>query len=183
MKLKTFTTLSLVAFALLTSACAPKEFSAANEGELSLNSLGGGDGTGEGGEGELPATGGGGEGETETLPVIYPQITMKIPTCTSNQLCEVRVVLSRADAKAVSYKWQTNDTKYLSDPGRYAQPNVHYVPTGGTVLFNPGVTQRPMHIQTLSGFTQIDIPFLYGECTYDHKPVDCSVFKFVLTRM
>lgn len=192
---KTFTSISLLAIALFSTACAPKEFSAVSEGEMGLNSLGGDGRTTDGGEGELPSTGSNPDGTStdpdssnptghvDPVSIVYPQITMRIPTCTSNQSCQIQVVLNRADAKRVSYRWQTNDSKFTQDPGRYAQPNLHYVPTGGTVIFNAGSTQQPMTIQTLSGFTQIDIPFLYGECTYDNRPVDCSVFKFMLVRM
>ncbi|MBX3019458.1 MAG: hypothetical protein KF767_16345 [Bdellovibrionaceae bacterium] len=189
MNAKTFTMISLLALALLSTACAPKEFSAASEGELGLKNLGS-ETTGGDGEGELPATGTNTPDPTDptdpstpVTPVIYPQITMKIPTCTSHQNCQVRVVLSRVDGKTVSYRWKTNDTKYTQDPGRYAQPGVHYVATGGTVTFNAGSTLQYKYIQTLSGFTQIDIPFLYGECTYDNRPVDCSVYKFKLERI
>lgn len=181
-----FTNVSLLLFVLMTAACAPKEFSAVNEGEVGLSSLGG-DGSGSGGGGgEMPATGepdGTDPGGTDPVTIVYPNIKMLIPTCSVNQSCQIRVQLNRTDAKSVSYKWQTDDTKYMSDPGRYAQPGVHYVATYGTVYFNAGVTEQTMAIQTLSGFTEIMIPFLFGECKYDNKPVDCAAYKFVLTRI
>lgn len=154
------------------AACAPKEFSPAGEGDVVLTSVD------SGGDAEIVTES---EPDPEPAATVYPNIEMKIPTCSANTICNVRVLLSRSDLKSISFQWKTHDTKWQENPAIYAQPDKHYVRTSGTVLYVPGDTEEQISIRSLDGFTQIRIPFQWWNCRYNDQPIDCSALQFRLT--
>lgn len=158
--------------------CAPKEFSNSGEGSVSLSSLEGEDSASPE-SGEIDASGT--APEIAAPPVlVFPSIQLRIPRCTENQTCNVRVILNRTDARSVSFQWRTFDERARQDPQVYGQPNIHYVPVQGQVNLTPGQTQALMPIQFLNGFISIKVPFQWWDCRYDGKPVACEVYKFTL---
>lgn len=194
-----FMSLLLLAFTLM--ACAPQQFSPAdNSSAVGVN----GTATGEsgnsdtdGGSGSVPVTGttdpanpsnpnnpaDPNNPNNPTMPQVYPEITYLIPTnCVANSTCVIKPTMNRSDAKSVSFQWATDDVAYTSNPATIAEPNVHYVPTRGMVVFNPTEIQKTMPIQTLNRFTTIWIPFKWWDCRYDGKPLNCSVLKFNIVR-
>lgn len=159
---------------LFLLGCAPANFSP-QSADVTVNA------SSQGGDGDLLATGTPTPQPTPTPgPYVYPKITMKIPTCQANSTCRVEVVLDRSDSRSISFEWATNDNKWQENPGVYAQPNVHYVPTGGIVQFNPGSVGESLSIQSLSGFTTIRIPFKWWNCRYNGEIVDCGIFQISL---
>lgn len=109
-----------------------------------------------------------------TDPVIYPKMTLLTPDCQPNTMCPVTFRLDKAHTKALSFDWNTHDTRYQTDPVQFGQPGVHFVSATGSLNFAIGETQKIIYIQSLNITNTIRIPFQWRNCMFGGAPLSCQ---------
>lgn len=139
----------------------------------------GGGGTGGGGTGG--GTGGGGTGGGGTGGgLILPKIQFIGPPCVRGSNCTVTFKLVTAQTETVEFDWHTHDTFYLTSApaGKvYAQPNVHYIPTGGHIKFLAGETQKTVYVQNINPYNyEVTIGIKMTACYFGQYSDVCSSF-------
>ena len=107
-----------------------------------------------------------------------PKYKVYIDPCNAGEYCKVNVVLNQVARADYKFDWVTNDTRYLSDPQKYAKPNFHYVPTGGLAVIRAGQQKVILQIKSINWtFTgakdSILIPLSFSNCNYDGNFYSC----------
>lgn len=149
-----------------------------------VNGQGGTDtgGTGTGGTGTGGTGTGTGTGGTGTTPglVVLPRILFIGPPCVRGSNCTVTFKLEAPQAATVEFDWATHDTLYqqVAPAGKiYAQPNVHYVPKTGHVIFQPGETQKTVYVQNINPYNyEVTIGVRMTACYLGQYNDLCSKF-------
>ncbi len=191
----------LVVLFFVVQGCAGKEFTPMSSGIVvqgpnggTLGDPAGGGGTTSGtngtagipGSGNPPGTTGSGTpgttgsgtptgGAPGSASDPLPKLTIQEPLCSPNMDCPAYFTLTVPAAKVLTFTWRTNDTLYSSDPSRIGQPNVHYVPTSGSVTFQVGDKQKPIFVHSLNITNSIVIPFIYSNCVWGGTPISCAL--------
>ena len=108
----------------------------------------------------------------------FPELAFSAPLCQSGTVCAGTFQLSKAWEQPVKYRWRTDDALYAKAPPAgvvYAQPNVHYVPTAGLLMFAPGETQKLIGVQNIdSTLVSRYIGVVIWECSVGGEAVDCN---------
>jgi hypothetical protein len=82
----------------------------------------------------------------------------------------------------LTFDWHTDDQKYLQQPPYsllpYGIPNIDYLPTGGSLAYNPGDSSKLVYTANISqrGFDFL-VFFKIERCVFDGKPVDCKYLQ------
>jgi hypothetical protein len=110
-----------------------------------------------------------------------PRIKFVGPPCVRGTNCVIEFQLDKARDKEVSFAWATNDVLYQTPTPAgqpiYGQPNVHYVPTSGQIMFAPGEVLKTATVQNINPYNiPINIGVVMHNCQFDHQPGDCSIY-------
>lgn len=159
-----------------------------------INADGGSDPTG----GTTPTTPGGGGtpggsttpttpggGTTPTTPggstIVMPRVRFIGPPCVRGSNCVVQFQLDKSYSAAIDFDWRTDDTLYLTTApagvARYAQPNVHYVPASGHIVFMPGETLKTVYVQNINPYNyEVTIGVRMRNCMYGGRLDTCAEY-------
>lgn len=107
------------------------------------------------------------------------KMSLATPDCSPYSTCQATFTLKQAQSIEVRFHWVTDDTKYTSDPSRYAQPNVNYQPTEGDLIFVPGQTTKLIYIQSLAMTKTLKIPFRWNHCMGNGQSIVCPEVEYL----
>lgn len=107
-----------------------------------------------------------------------PKLQFISPPCVRLTNCSVTFRLDKAYAQSTEFDWRTNDTLYLTPHTPvYAQPSVHYVSTGGHVVFQAGETSKTVYIQNVNkGTNEVIIGVVLSACKFNTQAQSCAGF-------
>ena len=166
--------LLLLPMTLLLANCAEVGFAKASN--ASLRAEANGDATGELSQEETAAT------PPTATPAVLPKIQFYAPKCMRGTNCTVRFTLNFAQSAAVTFDWHTHDTLYLETPPAgstavYAVPDVHYVPVGGQIAFQPGETEKTVTVQNINPYNYaVTIGVRMSNCAFGTYADKCVNF-------
>ncbi|MGE0526757.1 MAG: hypothetical protein AB7P49_06810, partial [Bdellovibrionales bacterium] len=89
--------------------------------------------------------------------------------------------LDKSYPATTEFDWRTHDTFYQEprQPGEpvHAQPNVHYIPTSGHVIFAPGETVKQVFVENINPDNiEILITIIMSKCSYGGVRDSCVKF-------
>ena len=114
--------------------------------------------------------------------LITPKYSLFKEPCLAGDECVIHVILDRVAEKDFSFNWKTNDTIYLSNPD-FLKPNVHYVPTQGTLVIALGKSEGIYKIKSISspqlpaGNKDYNIGITTSNCKYGSIVLSCKDIK------
>lgn len=113
--------------------------------------------------------------------IVMPRVQFIGPPCLRGSNCVVQFQLDKSYSAAIDFDWRTDDTLYLSTApagvARYAQPNVHYAPTNGHIVFMPGQTLKTVYVQNINPYSYaVTIGVLMRNCTYGGRIDSCAEY-------
>jgi hypothetical protein len=109
---------------------------------------------------------------------LLPKLQFISPACNHLSMCSITFQLDKVYSEVTQFDWQTNDTLYMTPHYPvYAQPNLHYIPTGGHVVFQPGETSKTVYVQNINSANyQVIIGVLLSACQFGPGYESCMKF-------
>jgi hypothetical protein len=112
---------------------------------------------------------------------VLPKVVFGGPPCLTGANCAFTYTLDAAVSSRIEFDWGTNDKLYLTPPASgsnyiYGQPNVHYTPVTGHLVFNPGDVLQTVHVQNTNPTPSIQmlIGVVMRNCMANGTLINCT---------
>lgn len=115
-------------------------------------------------------------------PPTQPKLTLSMASCNKGTTCTVTFKLNMALPYVLTFNWATDDSPTTSLPAPptgfvYALPTTHYTPTSGSLVFQPGETQKTGTVQNVSTTDEkLIFRFTVKDCVFNNVALSCAPY-------